>query len=146
MHGRNHVRAVPGALLDDVERGHPDHLGAVHVGVQHLGTERNQPISKQLCRALVVLIFNHLGGVPKALQAGHGAAVRERDDVGLVPRWIKAQDGTHHTLLCATVGPCGQQLHHAQTCAVGKRTFRRAAAAVLASFWLRHAALTLVAP
>ena len=137
---------MPGALLDDVERGHPDHLGPVHVGVQHLGTEGDQPVGQEFGGALIVLIFNHLGSESKALQAGHGAAVRERDDVGLVPRWIKAQHGAHHALLRTTVGSCGQQLHHAQSRAVGKRTLRRAAAAVLTSFWLRHAALTRPAP
>ncbi len=121
MHSRDHVWAVPGALLHDVECRHANHLSAIHVRMQHLCIECDQPIRKQFSRSLVAWLFNHLGGVAHALKAGYGAAVRERDDVCLMTRWVKAQHRAHHALLRATIGSCCKKLHHAQARAVWER-------------------------
>ena len=139
VHGGDHVGAVPGALLHNVERGHSHNLGAVHVGMEHLRVERNESISQEFSRALITWLLNHFGGVSQALKAGHGAAVRERDDVGFVARWVKAQNGAHHALLCATVRTSREQLHHAQSRAVWERPLWRTAATVLACRWSTHA-------
>ena len=95
MHRGDHVWTVPRALLHEIESGHTHHFGAVHVRVQHLGAERDQPFGEQLRRALIVLVFNHFRGIPEALQASHGTAVRQRDDVRFVPRRIKTEHGAH---------------------------------------------------
>ena len=75
MHGGDHVGAVPGALLDDIERCHTHHLGAVHVGMEHLRVERDESISQEFSGALIAWLFDHLGGVPHPLEARHCAAV-----------------------------------------------------------------------
>ncbi len=67
VHRRDHVGAVPRALLNQVERRNSHHLSAIHVGMEHLGVEGNQPVRQQFSRALVTWLFDHLGGVTKAL-------------------------------------------------------------------------------
>ena len=138
MHGRDHVGTVSGALLHDVERRHANHLGAVHVGVQHLRAECDQPVGEQLSRSLVARLFDHLCGVAHALKAGHGAAVRKRDYVRLMARRIKAQHRAHHALLRATIRTRCQQLHHTQSGAVWERPYWRTPTTSFAELRLSH--------
>ena len=88
--GVDEVRPDAGARRHPVRGGHPDHLGAVHVAMHHLGPPATEQIGHQVRRTSVVGLLDDLDTHAQRPPATDRTAVRERDDPHVVAITVDA--------------------------------------------------------
>jgi hypothetical protein len=97
----------------------PDHVGAVHVGVDDVRPDAGQIRGQRGDRGRVVGLVDERDGEPGPLQLAHGAAGRQGDDARVEPRRIEPAHQPEHVLLGAAVRAGREDLDDADPVAPG---------------------------